>query len=511
MRHFTRVIAVLGLAAVVSACSTVFPEKPGLKETELAEKIVKDASASTSSIERVYFREVPEIRVTGKTFRLVEKPDLPPVFDQTFIISPTGSVTFDEVAAYISRESGVQVEVLQDARVSFLQLPSKGGGKTEHYKIDFRKRGTLVEILDALVATGQVSWKYVGDRVLIHKLDSKTFTLDTLAGSEKFTSEAGTSINASQEGTRTTSNTKSTIDAEIPDIWESIVENVKTFMTKEGTMATNVQTGSLTVTDTPQVLAKIQEYVDGENERLRTTIMYRVDIIEVSRKTDDNYGVSLSDLIYGGSDGLFTLTTGVSDIGERASTLVGSVIKPSSRFNGSQAMIKALSGKTDLVSHRTAFTSEVVGLVARVQELRERGYVAERSVAALNTTAGLEVTQRIETTTEGFIVSMMGMLASNGGLILQTLVDISNIEDIERRGTDDNYVESPLRLVRNGKSRTHMQPGDTVIASLIEQNRKEKAKRGIGSPFNWLLGGESTSSNQQIYTLVLVTPYYKEY
>lgn len=503
-------LAVPLAAALLAACATNSPMAPGAERVTVAEKAAADASSSVSSLDRTFFQVNDDIRVTGKVFRLSESKDLPEFFNSKYVVAPEGPTSYIEIANLIGRVAGLPVQVTPGAIESFTDLAINSRAGKEGYLIEFAKIGSLKQILDSFAARGQLDWSYSEGVVKLHKYTTKTFSLSAIAGSESFLSSMGTSVKQDSEGSKTSSEISATVEGEIPEIWESVIAGVKAIASPKGRIAENRQTGSITVTDNATAMAAIQEYIDQENERLSTTVMYRVDIIEVNKSVGDEFGLSLTDLLYQGGDGAFSLSSGASAVSEAVSALTGTVVRPTSRWNGSQAVVKAISTEMDLVSHRTAFTSEIIGLIARVQEVREQGYLAERSVNTLNATSGVEITQRVETTTEGFAVSMIGMPSSSGGLILQTLVDISNIEAIERRGSDDNYIESPLRLVRNAKSKTLIQPGDTVIAALMEHSYKERSKSGVGHALNWLLGGTSTASNNQNYTVVLVTPYYRE-
>ena len=111
--------------------------------------------------------------------------------------------------------------------------------------------------------------------------------------------------------------------------------------------------------------------------------------------------------------------------------------------------------------------------------------------------------------TEGISLFLTGQRNNDGGLVLQSVVDISSLENLETIGTPDNFIQAPTIQKKNERSRTTVSAGSSVVAALIESTYTDRSRQGIGHHSNMLFGGARSDETAKRLTVVLVTPFFK--
>ena len=388
---------VLGTFLFVSACAN-----PSIQEAkpvkELAAMVKEDSGQSVKNIERAFIVDTGKIQVVSEHFKVEEKPELPDVFDNYFAFRWEVPFDYKEIVSSIGEESRLNIRITSDAQIHVAQFGDSsgqnnnqqgsnnrnrtqegssgiaqrigGGGPMQDQptanvnsavydtreigsrRITFSNFGTLKSTLDKLVSELGVHWRYEDGGVTVYKKESKKYNVSVISGSGSHEGRVSSST-ASAGAANTSSSYTSSNKVSNPDIWEVIGQSIRGVLSPGGSYVASPQTGTLEVTDDPEVHKKVAKIVDRYNEDLNRSIMYKVDVVEVVEENIDEFSLNLADLIYENNNrNRFSLTSGSLPLDSAATFLKGTVIRPDGRFKDSSALIGAISKRMDVVAHR---------------------------------------------------------------------------------------------------------------------------------------------------------------
>lgn len=548
--NFLRISAPLLLLA---ACST-----PSVQEAkpvkELAESVKEDSGQSVKNIERAFIVDTGKIQVVSEHFKVEEKPVLPDVFNNYFAFRWEVPFDYKKIFSSIGEESRVNIRITSDAQLHVAQFggedsqqqqPTRqnrmngeggvpgmaqrigGAGANQEVggtkvtsavyevreigsrAITFSNFGTLESTLDKLVSELGIHWKYEDDGVTVYKKETKKYNISVMSGSSSHDGRVSSST-ASSGTANTSSNYTSSNSVSNPDIWEVIGQSIRGVLSPGGSYVASPQTGTVEVTDDPEVHKKVAKIVKQYDEDLNRSIMYKVDVVEVVQENLDEFSLNLADLIYENNNrNRFSLTTGALPLDTAASFIKGTVIRPDGRFKDSSALIGAISKRMDVVSHRVIYGEGMNGLTIPIQDVREVTYIAERSETQGQNGAPPSISLTPGVATEGISIFLTGIRSSDGGLILQAAVDLATIESIDTAGTETSFIQTPILAKKNSLARADVDAGSTLIAALLESTVSDNTEAGVGHHKNFLVGGSRQNSTAKRFTVVLVTPYFK--
>ncbi|KSK40616.1 type IVB pilus formation outer membrane protein, R64 PilN family, partial [Pseudomonas aeruginosa] len=176
--------------------------------------------------------------------------------------------------------------------------------------------GKVSGFLDFIAARAGVSWRYnpTEKRVEFYYLDTRTFriyafddvnTVDSTVRSG-MTTAAGISGDGSgstgqngSSGISGDSGSKQTTSSELKTSILSDIENsINSMLTPSmGRMSLSRATGTLTVTDRPEVLNRVQQLVNRENESITKQVLLNVNVLSVALTDKDQLGIDWN-LVY---------------------------------------------------------------------------------------------------------------------------------------------------------------------------------------------------------------------
>lgn len=535
---------VTSLIVALVGCATPATHE-GKATREMAENLAETYTDNVKNLERPFIIDSGQMKVTGKHFKNVEKPVLPPAFSRYFSWSWTAPEDYKDLAELIGGGAGVRVRFTSDAVKSVTQAygdrqessgmqapqtqqyamqvggdemiaPITGGQvfskegeeaeKVSTHMMTFSGSGTLSHILDLFVSKLELNWKYQDDSVVIFKTETRNYTIDTLPGAMSHSGVVSSNVSSSGN-TSTSSSFSSAVEIASPEIWEVLSESVSSVLSAEGRFVSSPQTGSIKVTDDPDAHERVRRVIDQFNEDLSLTIFYKVDIVDIVHENTDQFKTSFADLVYSVAGNEMNVATGASDLDSAASTFVGTIVRPGSRADGSSVLIGALSKKVDVVSHKVLYGQGTNGVTVPIQDVREITYLASRSIATNETATTVSITPG--TATEGISLFLTGMRGAEGHLLLQSSLDMSVVEAIVQHGVDDNFIQGPTIAKKNSLARGKVTAGDSMVAGLIETSISTKNRSGIGHFDNQITGGSRTSGAAKRFTMVMITPYFK--
>ncbi|AOG03300.1 secretin N-terminal domain-containing protein [Bosea sp. RAC05] len=441
-------------------------------------------------------RDVSAVKTTdqvyvGATAKLKENGDpLPSKFESgSFTIAKSRLVSFQEVAAAITEQTGIPVAVasvsprqaggqaasipggaaanlggnpLSAATAAIAGAGVQGGqigpigslaaleGPTGDLGITGRMKlaysGRLSSFLDLVGSNFNVAWEHKGGRIVFSRYMTKVFEVPGLPTSTKlaFSMSSGSQISGASQaggGQSATGGTDQSAKTESSfEVWKDISENLQAMVAGDGAVQVATGQGTVTVVATPTTMRRVSDYLRNVNQILARQVAMSVKVYSVTLRDGDTYGSDINLLFQNaGKYGLRFATTGslpapVTAIGSVPAPAVGqtqgvgwAILDPSLNTQGS-GIVQALSTKGDVSVVTSASVTTINGQPVPFQVSNTRGYLAQVSVTQ-STGSGSGPTAALTpgSVTTGFNLHLVPKIQRDGSVLLQYAMNISEL------------------------------------------------------------------------------------
>jgi len=365
-----------------------------------------------------------------------------------------------------------------------------------------------------------LSWKYTGGDVNLYYLESRTFNIYAIPSTTDMRSVVQSGIDAGigsvQEGSASggdSNNGQSSQTTSVAlktDMVTDIQQSVQSMLTqKVGRLSASPSTGTITVTDTPEVLDRIQRYIDGENNAITKQVLLNVKVLSITLDDSNQFGIDWN-LIYKGD----TFGSGISGVpGVLSNGNSGSNNVSASILNGnfvdSSLLMDSLSqqGKVSVITSPSVTTLNMQPVP--VQVATQTSYLA-RVESSSTANVGTSVTLTPGTITSGFNMNLLPFVMQDNKLLLQYSVNISELKSLKEVKSNDsdsgNKIQVPEVENRIFSQKVKLNSGQTLVLSGFEQKATQASRSGFGNAFNWLLGGGVSSSDKRNIIVIMISP-----
>lgn len=432
--------------------------------------------------------------------------------------------SLEEIAERITQLTGIPVLVEQDALEQLkenddltddaaedgpmtapyvpLQSPEQPSTTTAK-RINIAYSGPLSGLMDTVASRFGVFWGWDGkaEKLRLFRSDTRTFRIAALMGNTSLTSKVGSQGNSGSGSTGMELSSGTSFDG--LSIWEGIESSIETMLSKNGKMSVTPATGTVTISDNPSVLDKVEAFVRGQNDALTRQVTLNVRVLSVTMSDEDNYGINWSTAFSQAGDFAVNYTTGFA-AATNAATMVLSNQNADSRWNGSEAVINALSERGRVSQVTSAVVTTLNNQLIPLRVGKNKGYVSNATVTVDDgiTTAAIET----ETLSTGFSMNLLPHIIDNDSLLVQFDADISALLEMGTFQSGDTTVQIPETENRNIHQRVRLNSGDTLVVAGFEQLDTSANKAGIGSPDNTWAGGGVSGNRGRTAIVVLVQP-----
>jgi type II secretory pathway component GspD/PulD (secretin) len=110
---------------------------------------------------------------------------------------------------------------------------------------------------------------------------------------------------------------------------------------------------------------------------------------------------------------------------------------------------------------------------------------------------------------EGFSLQLTPRLLDDGRILLQyslSLIGLTRITSFTSGGTDGTTVELPETTNRVFVQQSLLRSGSTLVIGGVDQEDASQGAQGVGNPFNFLLGGGTSSNIAHTMIFMAITP-----
>ncbi|MQG92567.1 PilN family type IVB pilus formation outer membrane protein [Pseudomonas sp. MN1F] len=492
---------------------------------------------------------------------LVTRRGLPFSLDRDIAYRPAGPVSITDVAQLITKETGLQVIVAPDAlnpgilsaksagttargaaqavpdpdslagllpngmagampgSASSFDLGLSNGGLISGLNYNGKTSGLLNQATSRL----GLSWHFDSELqgVRITYFDTRTFDVWTFGDELEIEStvksglltstgngDSGSS-NSSGGATGESGSNQSTKSTYKTSLMSDIESNVKAMLSMQppGRLYLSRSTGTLTVSDRPEVLNRISSYLKDTNRSITRQVLFNVKVYEVNFSDSDQTAVNWS-AVYKSISGKwgFGLSNTVAGISSEAISASGSILDTSSSpWAGSKAVVQALSEQGRVSEVRSPSVTTLNLQPAPIQIGNVQSYVASSSTTT-TASVGSSTALTPATITSGFNMMLLPKLLDKENMLLMITLSISSKPIFKDFESNDSKVQTTDYDTKNVAPKVRLRSGETLILTGFDENGDDARKSGVGSPSFFGLGGGRTRSTSHSALVVLVTP-----
>lgn len=377
----------------------------------------------------------------------------------------------------------------------------------------------LSGLLDVVTSQLGLSWTYRSGTVVIHYLDTRTFrvalsseldyetNVSSGASLTNSSSGAGTGTSASETNNESAQKTLLSIKSRFSADVQKAIDAMLT--PGIGQQALSPSIGTLTVTDTPDVLDRIGRYIEEVNARMSRQAMLYVTVASVTLTDSDSLGINWN-MVWRSLNGSFGATIGnaFSPLEGSATAGFGILDTASGRagqFGGTQAILNALSkqGSVSIMRQRGVTTQHLQP--TPIHLTNEEQYVCGRSQTNTAQVGATESIQMCSVVT-GFAMDILPDIHGQN-LTLQFSLNMSPPAIIEQVPGD---VEKPVFTASVDRQvflqRVGMRSGQTLVISDFQEASETAMKQGVGGTSNWIPTGGGARERARRVLVIIISP-----
>ncbi|SPA23796.1 Type IVB pilus formation outer membrane protein,PilN family [Cupriavidus taiwanensis] len=391
--------------------------------------------------------------------------------------------------------------------------------------------GPVSGFLDLLSARAGISWEYREGVISLHRLVTKIFTLKAIPGDSTFKSAIGkqgqTQAGAvgstnSQSSAGYNSQTNIEMNSKF-SLWESVEDAIKSVISPAGKYAISQASGTITVTDTRDVVDQVAKIVDHENAANTRQIAMRVEVLSVKLNNGQEFGVDW-DLVFNQVSNLvpwsLRFSSPASLVSNNAANLGVSILAPTNgamsasqaRWGGSKAFFKALSsfGRVSVVTTANAMTLNRQPVPVAITN--QTTYLAKVTPAPAGASGSAGGTPGLEpgTVTTGFLLNLLPTVLDSNSILLQFGLGISDLTALVDVPSGDQKIQAPEISSTDFLQKVAIRPGETLVLSGYERSAGQYDKRTLTSGAPIGLGGSINGTSNREAVVILVTPVLSE-
>jgi MSHA biogenesis protein MshL len=373
-------------------------------------------------------------------------------------------------------------------------------------------------------------FKVSQEDLIITESETRIFNITMPAVDQTFTDETSNASFANNTTNNTASSQTNTQSQQVDvgtkiyyensapklSLWSDLENNVKSMITANtGSYSINKASGSIVVTDKPQVLDKIGDLVSTINESLSRQQSFEIQIIEVTLNNDYETGIDWNAIVASGIKGLnnISLNTNFTAQGFSSGQLLslsstGPTTTSGPGSNGVSILVKALDsmGSVNIVSKPSITVSNMFPCI--IQEVTSIPYIS-----GTGTTLGNSVTQSEVTTSQvsdGLTMRLEAKI-DDSKTVLNISAAVNTLDSMTTVPVGNGLsIQEPQVSTKSITTNVSVEPGKTLILGGLISTTKSSSQQGIPYldkiPF---LGGAfqyKGKSSQKTELVIIITP-----
>lgn len=480
-------------------------------------------SRSVGSVEaRREAQDVARPWLAGRSQPLARELTLPMALRanvNTTLMFAQGEMDLPALAQRITAATNIPVHVRPDALLAldhFLpRLSAAGAGSALAAPATVALSGgpePLARILDRIGARLGVAWRYHNERIEFYRTETRVFNVRALTLNANAEASLGLGGRTESEGFVSTSRTS--LSSPVHDVLAVVRARIEPFLSRAGLLvAESGASSSIVVTDTPDVLSRIAQYLEQENRALTRRVRLVFEELTVAVQDSAEAGLDWN-LVFSSAKVAAAMSMPGSSLAEAGALGIGLNEGP---FKSSEAVVKALS-RVGKVVRRSSLPVLTLNRRPVTHAVRTTfSYIDKVQTTALGQSAGValpsvSVSQREETV--GSLLTLVPDAQDDGQILLSVAYDNTVAQPLKSVmfGSKDNPLQlQQITIDGNGTvQQVVLQPGQPLIISGFDRTHEETEGRRLNPGIPLALGGSDRASSQQLTTVMVVTAQLEE-
>lgn len=482
------------------------------------------AAAVSDQAARVAAQDVGKPWLAGRAQPLARDVVLPPALrgdiDTTLLFA--GRLDLSTLAERLARATGIAVRVAPDALLpQALFLPRLAQAAPSDLSAPTRVPvmagpRPLPDALDALAASFGVYWRYHRHAIEFYRMQTRVFDVRALTLSSRADARLGRAGTADAGGFDNTSNT--TLSSGEHHALQAVRVRIIPFLTQAGTVADLDGGGSsLVITDTPEVLDRIGQFIERENQALTRRVRLLFEEITVLANDSAEGGIDWKAVYDSARVAVSAAVPAVA--GDMAAALSATV--DHGQFQGSRSIISALSQTGAVLRHssvpvltlnRRPVTHAVRTTFSYIDQVQSTAVPGIDASLGATSLPSVSISQKQETV--GTFLTLVPDAQADGRILLSIAYDNTVAQPIKSItfGEQGNQIQvQQITIDGNGTvQQVALSPGQPVILSGFDRRQDEYDRRRLSANAPLLAGGQDRASSNRLTTVVLVTAQVEE-
>ena len=512
----------LGLAVVVFAASCSLStsmdatiEREVEATIDLKEKAKIPEKPITTDVVRVkndiWLGDTSEIEYDGEPVPsyLEAKDGITLISNRPITLYEIGDMINKITSLKVRYAPQLETDVLKNATQNKPNPNTVGADWTEPNKMLVSYRGPLSGLLDEISSRFGIWWKYEKKEIYFYKYQTRTFVLYILPTKPTLSVNVGGSSTDSGGGGSSSLTLASSAEIEL---WGNIEKSIKSMIDKGSQLTMDPANGTISITATPNDIAKVAKFINEQNARLSRQVAISVKVLQVNIDDSDQYGLNLTAAFDDGKTKLGLAS--VPGLGTDITENLTMTILPGNWTVTSAIQALSSQGTTNLITSGTVTTLN--NKPAPIQVIKKQNYVSEITKTNSGGDASYyDISTETEEIETGFTLDVLPRILEHGRLLLMfnlTLSDLIQLERVDLGGGDTEsgqggqYIQNPIIESRGFTQEVALKSGETLVLTGYERVENEATKTGVGSATNSLLGGTAVATKTRSILVIMLTP-----
>lgn len=546
----TNAAVALAVAALCAACSSIqSKDEVDAKHADMTAELDRHNAEIVSVPEdRALLSRAKGAWLGVKIKPLAQDVTLPAMFRMPVTMNYPGRFNLRTIAEKITKTTGVPVTLKPDVFMPIASFiggsqsgPAPAGastpggtgvsaGNVSNTADDMELNFVDVQLKDVVNQVNSrfgVNATYTeNDGLTFSRFVTRTMPVKASPGNSSLTASLGKGGSSGSSGGATGggAGTSFTADGKVSmesnfSVWTAIEGALNTIKSQPGKFIINQATGSVTMTDTKEIVDTAQRYIEGENAIMTRQVAVRVELLSVTSTDSRELGVNWN--------GVFTKLNNlipqwkvnlVAPASINSSSVGGvglSILAPPaggsglSQFNGTDAMVNALQGFARVTSRQSFAAMTLNRQPAPIARTTQKTYLARTTPggnagAGSSTLPGLEPGQ----VTTGFMSNILPTVLDNDNVLLQFSIDSSELVKIDSQSTGANEtlqrIQTPEVSAVQTVQKVALRSGGTLVLTGFDHEVMQYDQQGLTKSIG--LGGSFNGSKVRETYIILVTP-----
>lgn len=421
-------------------------------------------------------------------------------FTRSFELVPRGDDLEDQISIAETQDLGSENEKKEEEAEENKLLEFV---RTPDYSLNHRSI-TLRNLLDDISSTMGIQWTYSkseGVHFFYYLTESFVIAKTGDGGNTEYISTTDNTTDSENGGSQ--GRLKSEFKFQ-PQFWLNTLTSIENMRSPYGRVVTNSATGSVTVTDSPDFVETIGDYIKTLNDQLALKAHVKFTTIKVTTDSSQQLNLSLSAAYAKSQDYVVGFTnprTAIQNGGE----FNFRVDDPNSRWNGSQVFLDALDSATKLSilnERHYLIRNHSVFNYTKGDVLRYLESASVTNTSDVGSTEGTELGEQFL----GFGLAFYPRIYDKSKMVFNVMLDQVDLIELESIEVSSELTSQVPQITKEGITTEYdLRSGETVVLAALDLTRANSRGDYVAGQHNCIGGCSLAAGIEREYILHLMS------